>query len=231
MNSHYTQLLNLAIEQHGSEAAITERLPASKTAEQLCTVGDDRYLAEMAACIFRAGFVWRVIEHKWLGFEQVFNGFNPLWLASRSPEQIEDMARDQRIVRNLSKVKAAQDNALMVLDIQREHGSVGQFLSRWPSEDIIGLWAYLKKHGSRLGGNSGQYFLRFMGVDTFVLSRDVCTALHSLGVIDKAQATSQRDQKKAQECFNSMREQSGRPLCELSMIAALSVGPSSMREH
>ncbi len=231
MSALFDKFWQRAVEQHGSETAVEERLPKAKSAKQLNNTGDDRYLSEMAACIFRAGFVWRVVENKWPGFEEVFNGFHPLWLASRSPEEIEDMARDTRIIRNLSKVKAVQDNALMVLDISREHGSVGQFFSDWPSEDIVGLWTYLKKHGSRLGGNSGQYFLRFVGVDTFVLSRDVCAALQSVDVLDKPQATSQRDQKKAQEFFNQLREESGRSLCELSMILALSIGPSSMREH
>ncbi|MBD2858398.1 DNA-3-methyladenine glycosylase I [Spongiibacter sp. KMU-158] len=231
MADEFSRFWQRALEQHGSAEAIDARLPKAKTAKQLCKVSDDRYLAEMAACIFRAGFVWKVIENKWPGFEEVFKSFQPLWLASRSPEEIEDMARDTRIVRNLSKVKAVQDNALMVLDIAREHGSVGQFLSDWPAEDITGLWAYLKKHGSRLGGNSGQYFLRFMGVDTFVLSRDVLSALQSVGVLDKAQASSQRDLKKVQEFFNQLKTESGRPFCELSMILALSVGPSSMREH
>ncbi|WP_372750699.1 DNA-3-methyladenine glycosylase I, partial [Litorivivens sp.] len=150
-----------ALDHQGGEDALQAQLPKAKTARQLANVGDDRYLAEMAACIFRAGFVWRVVQNKWDGFEEVFNGFLPIWVASRSPEQLEEMASDTRIIRNLNKVKAVQDNALLVLDLQREYGSVGKFLGQWPQDDVIGLWQYLKKHGSRLGGNSGQYFLRF----------------------------------------------------------------------
>ena len=214
-----------AVSYQGNLASLEARLPAAKSGKQLCAQGDDRYLAEMAACIFRAGFVWRVVEQKWQGFETVFNGFLPVWVASRSPEQIEDMASDTRIIRNLSKVKAVQDNALLVTDLQREYGGVGAFLAQWPSDDIIGLWAYLKKHGSRLGGNSGQYFLRFSGKDTFILSRDVCTALRAEGIIDKPQVTAKRDLLKVQNAFNELRADSGRTLSELSMILALSVGP------
>ncbi len=222
--SDYERLYQYAVEHHGSAAAVEDKLPQSTSRKQLLATPDDRYLAEMAACIFRSGFVWRVIEQKWEGFEAVFNGFLPIWVASRSPEDIEDMARDKRIVRNLTKVKAVQDNALLVLDLQREHGSVGQFLADWPEEDIVGLWQYLKKHGSRLGGNSGQYFLRFVGKDTFILSRDVCQALLREGVIDKPAVSSQRDQRKVQDYFNSLREESGRGLAELSRLLALSIG-------
>lgn len=225
MTTLYNTFLERALAQHGSLAAIEDKLPSRLSSEELCAIPDKQYLAEMAACVFRAGFVWRVISLKWPGFETVFNGFLPIWVASRSPEEIEAMASDQRIVRNLTKVKSVQDNALFILDIQREHGSFGKFLANWPVDDITGLWAYLKKHGSRLGGNSGQYFLRFSGKDTFILSRDVCTALLSVGIIDKTQVTAQRDLKKVQLAFNEMQQESGRSMAELSMILALSIGP------
>ncbi|WP_339678035.1 DNA-3-methyladenine glycosylase I [uncultured Zhongshania sp.] len=224
--SLYQRYLERAIIQHGSIAAVEERLPQALSHKALTAIKDDRYLAEMTACVFRAGFVWRIIQLKWDGFETVFNHFLPIWVASRSPEEIEDMASDTRIVRNLTKVKSAQENALFVLDIQREFGSFGRFLADWPEDNIVGLWSYLKKHGNRLGGNSGQYFLRFMGKDTFVLSRDVCTALCAEGIVDKTQISSQRDLAAVQKAFNDMRAESGRSLCELSMILALSIGPA-----
>lgn len=224
--SLYQRFLERAIMQHGSMDAIEEKLPTPASNEALTAISDDRYLAEMAACVFRAGFVWRIISLKWEGFETVFNQFLPIWVASRSPEEIENMASDTRIVRNLTKVKSVQENALFILDIQREFGSFGKFLASWPEDDIVGLWTYLKKHGNRLGGNSGQYFLRFSGKDTFILSRDVCTALRAEGIVDKPQITSQRDLKAVQAAFNQMREESGRSLSELSMILALSIGPA-----
>ncbi len=224
MPSLFHQYYQRALDHQGGEQALQSQLPQAKTARQLAKVGDDRFLAEMAACIFRAGFVWRVVQNKWDGFEEVFNGFLPIWVASRSPEQLEDMASDTRIIRNLNKVKAVQDNALLVLDLHRTHGGVGKFLGEWPEEDITGLWHYLKKHGSRLGGNSGQYFLRFMGKDTFILSRDVCTALKLQGVIDRDNPTAQRDLRKIQDAFNDMRSESGWQLCQLSRMLAMSIG-------
>lgn len=226
MPSLYKSFLTQAIEHHGSIAAIEEQLPSPASPQTLIRTPDNRYLAEMAACIFRAGFVWRVVEQKWSGFETVFNHFIPVWVASRSPEELEDLARDSRIIRNLNKVRAVQENAVMVLDLIKQHGSVGQFLADWPDDDTIGLWAYLKKHGSRLGGNSGAYFLRFVGKDTFILSRDVCIALRTEGVIDTDNPTAKRDLIRIQECFNTMRSDSGRSHAELSRILAMSRGPA-----
>jgi len=61
-----------------------------------------------------------------------------------------------------------------------------------------------------------------VGKDTFIPSADVVTALKAQGIIDKA-PSSQRDQAAMQAAFNAWREQSGRPLCQLSMMLALTV--------
>jgi hypothetical protein len=41
--------------------------------------------------------------------------------------------------------------ARFILDVAKEHGSFGKFIANWPSETLIELFAYLKKHGSRCG--------------------------------------------------------------------------------
>ena len=78
---------------------------------------------------------------------------------------------DKRIVRNGAKIMSVRDNAQFVQAIAREHGSFGKFLSKWPASDEIGLLDLLTKRGSRLGGNTGQMFLRFVGWDGFVTSQ------------------------------------------------------------
>ncbi|MNN83431.1 hypothetical protein D3C81_2004670 [compost metagenome] len=47
-------------------------------------------------------------------------------------------------------------------------------------------------------------------------------ALKAQGIVDKA-PTSQRDLAAVQAAFNQWREQSGRPLCQLSMMLAFTV--------
>jgi len=58
-----------------------------------------------------------------------------------------------------------------------------------------------------------------VGKDTFIPSEDVVAALKAQGIIDRA-PTSQRDLAAVQAAFNRWREQSGRPLCQLSMMLA-----------
>jgi 3-methyladenine DNA glycosylase Tag len=66
------------------------------------------------------------------------------------------------------------------------------------------------------------YFLRFMGVDSFVLSRDVVAALVREGVVDKS-ASSRRDLEKVQAAFNRWSEESGRPMTHISRVLACTI--------
>ena len=95
-------------------------------------------------------------------------------------------------------------------------------IADWPTEDYVGLLEMLKKRGSRLGAATGQYSLRFLGRDSFVLSADVTARLIAEGVIDKP-ATSKKALNAVQAAFNSWRAQSGRSLTEISRVLAMSL--------
>jgi 3-methyladenine DNA glycosylase Tag len=219
----FQTLYELAAMNKGSSAILEGVLPSIATPEELSKIADDRYLSMMTRCIFRAGFVWRIIDYKWPGFESAFAKFNPLAVAHFSDERLEELAQDTTIVRHFTKIVAVRHNAVYVLDQQRRHGSFGTFIANWPTEDIVGLWLELKKQGSRLGGNSGPMMLRSMGKDTFLMTKDVCDALVHHGFIEKFSVNSQRDLRRVQEIFNSLCEQSGRSLSEVSRILACTV--------
>jgi len=132
----------------------------------LAALPDDRVLSTMAKRVFSAGFVWSVIEQKWPGFEEAFLGFEPKRLLFQPDDFWHDLASDKRIVRNPQKIRSVRDNAAFVERVSSEYGGFGKFLATWPADDQLGLTAYLGKHGSRLGGNTGQYLLRWLGWDT-----------------------------------------------------------------
>ncbi|MGV6806308.1 MAG: DNA-3-methyladenine glycosylase I [bacterium] len=220
----FDEIYERAIKQQGSQSAVENRLPTSLGAGALRKLDEAQYLSAMTLCVFRAGFVWRVIENKWPGFEAAFNGFNPLVVAHYSDDKLEELARDERIVRNPQKIRATRDNAVLILDIQQEHQSFAKFIAEWPGENIVDLWLLLKSRGSRLGGNSGPMMLRTVGKDTFVLSKDVCAALENFRLIDKVSPNAKSSLKKVQEIFNRLQSESGRRLCEISRILALSIG-------
>ncbi|WP_323018092.1 hypothetical protein [Castellaniella sp.] len=114
-----------------------------------------------------------------------------------------------------------------MLDARQEHGdSFGALVAGWPVTDIIGLWRLLAQRGVRLGGRSGAGFLRLVGKDTFLLTSHVVERLVTAGCIAKT-PTSQGDLQAAQAAFNALQQVSGRPLCQLSSMLALSIHPAA----
>ncbi|MBZ0325246.1 MAG: DNA-3-methyladenine glycosylase I, partial [Alphaproteobacteria bacterium] len=122
----------------GGEAALDALMPAVKSAEALRAIPDDRWLAGMAKRIFQAGFVWKVIEDKWHGFEAAFDGFDPKRVAMMADGDLDALLADDRIVRNGRKIEATRENAVFLVDLAREHGSAARFFADWPDEDYIG---------------------------------------------------------------------------------------------
>ncbi|WP_439574443.1 DNA-3-methyladenine glycosylase I [Phreatobacter sp.] len=213
-----------AARRKGGEAALASLLPAVPPQAALADISDDRILSEMAKRIFSAGFVWSVIEKKWPGFEAAFLGFVPQALVFQPDEFWHDLARDSRIVRNPQKIRSVRDNAAFVADVAKEHGSFGRFLSQWPADDQIGLLDLLGKRGSRLGGKTGQYFLRFVGYDGFVTSNDMVAAMRDAGLDVAAEPTSKADMRKVQAQMNAWAQETGLPRVYISRILAMSVG-------
>lgn len=204
------------------ESQLLASLPDIRTPTALANTDDSAYLSEMAKCVFRSGFVWRVVEIKWPAFEAAFAGFNPRAVASFSDERLESLAEDASIIRYRAKIIATRENAMFVMDTANSHGSFGAFLANWPDDDVIGLLLHLKKYGSRLGGHTGQYFLRFVGKDTFLFSKDVVKTLVLAGIVDK-EPTSQRDLRLVQNVMNHWRDETGMPYAHLSRIMAASI--------
>ncbi|RVD50898.1 DNA-3-methyladenine glycosylase I, partial [Mesorhizobium sp. M7A.F.Ca.ET.027.03.2.1] len=148
-----------AAKRKGGEEELTSLLGPAPDNAAVADIADDRILSVMAERVFAAGFVWRVIEQKWPGFEEAFLRFEPKRLLFQPDDFWHDLTADQRIVRNPQKIRSVRDNAAFVERVSKEYGGFGQFLANWPADDQVGLMAWLGKHGSRLGGNTGQYFL------------------------------------------------------------------------
>jgi 3-methyladenine DNA glycosylase Tag len=219
----FDEIYQQACDRKGGEAALKRLMPKVRGARALANTGDDRYLSEMTRCVFQAGFVWRVVNQKWDDFEDVFFGFPPNKIVMLSPDQIDRISQNPRIIRNRQKVLSVQHNATFLLDVAKEYGSFGKLIGGWPTTDLIGLLAYLKKSGSRLGGMTGQRVLRNMGRDTFVITGDVSRALQRAGLDISASPVSKRQLTLVQAAFNTWHEQTGLPYSHLSRICACSL--------
>jgi 3-methyladenine DNA glycosylase Tag len=219
----FAEILDAAYTRHGAAALEARLLAQPKTPDELQATTDDRYLSEMSRRIFRAGLKHSLVDAKWPAFEEVFVAFVPRRVCAMPDEALEKLMGDARLIRHWGKLKAVRDNAAAMLDIAAEHGSsFGAWLAGWPGADIVGLWEALTKRFSQMGGNSGSSFLRMVGKDTFMLTPSVTAALRHWGVI-AAPAKNRRDRAAVQAAFNAWAGESGRPLCQLSVILAASV--------
>ena len=221
---NFDQIYQFAANRKGGEAQLLSLLPPIKPPEQIFLQKDDRMLSMMTQCIFQAGFSWKVVEKKWPEFEIVFKGFNPKILELLSAEDLDALVRDARIIRNMQKIVTVPKNAQWTNEIADEYGSFAKFLCPWPTSDLIGLLQLLKKRGTRLGGNTGQRFLRQAGIDSFILTQDVLQALRNADIDFYGSVTSMKDMRLIQSAFNLWHNETQLPYSHISKILAYSEG-------
>jgi 3-methyladenine DNA glycosylase Tag len=219
----FSQIYTRAAKRKGGDAKLESLLGKPLTAAEIATIGDDRFLAEFTKKVFQSGFVWRVVRQKWPNFEREFFDFNIEKVLLMPDEMLEKKATNPDIIRNLNKVRTIRENALMIKSVHGSHGSFARFVSEWDGNDIIGLWDFLKKNGSRLGGNTGPYALRFLGKDTFLVSRDIEGYFLARDII-QGSSRSKRSLLAITQQFNTWQQQSGRSLQEISQVVSMSVG-------
>lgn len=223
----FDEIHERALKRKGTKEQLQSLLPAILEYPDAAVLGSDRFLAEMTRCIFQAGFVWRVINQKWQGFEDAFFGFEPHKMLLLSPEHIERLSQDTRIVRNMQKIISVPKNAQFIIDIEREHDSFARFVCDWPKDNLIELFQIFKKRGNRLGGMTGPRVLRNLGIDTFILTKDVVHCLQLAGVDIKDNPSSKSDLLKVQRAFNQWQQESQLPLSHISAICAHSTGKNT----
>jgi 3-methyladenine DNA glycosylase Tag len=203
--------------------AIEKRLREYMGKPDGAVIGDDRLLANMAKYVFSSGISWKVVDSKWPGIEQAFMGFDPNLLNIQPDDYWHDLLGDARIIRHGAKVNAIRKNAAFVSELAREHGSAVRHLLDWPSTDLVGLYEFLAKRGDRLGGQTGQYVLRTIGKENFIISRDVVACLKDAGVAITGDGSGKAERKAIQAAFNRWAEETGLPMSHLSVIAAQSI--------
>lgn len=206
----------------GGGDALAARLSRPEPPESLAMIGDDRYLSVMCRRIFRAGLTHRLVDARWPAFEVAFEDFDLNHVASLTDDDLKRLATDESLIRHRRKIFAVRDNALAMRTIVDEFGSFGFWLAEWPEDEIVDLWAELRKRFKQLGGKSGPAFLRMAGKDTFILTDWVVKALaHWQAYTGKTHTRGA--EASIQAIFNDWQEQTGRPYCQLSQILALSM--------
>jgi len=95
-------------------------------------VHDDRTLFEFLVLEgAQAGLSWQTILRKRDAYREAFAGFDAAKVARFDARKVERLLANSGIVRNRAKITAAIGNARAVLDVQREAGSLDEFVWRF----------------------------------------------------------------------------------------------------
>ena len=89
---------------------------------------DDAYYEILCQSVFQAGFSWEVVRNKWPNFQKAFHNFQIDKVAALKTQDVGRLLKDPGIIRNTQKIMAVIENAHIVLQIQKEHGSFRKFI-------------------------------------------------------------------------------------------------------
>ena len=76
----------------------------------------------------QAGLSWITILKRRDNYRKAFDGFDPLVVASYGASKINELIRDEGIIRNRRKIESAINNAKRFLEIQQEFGSFDSYI-------------------------------------------------------------------------------------------------------
>ena len=118
---------------------------------------DAGYLEAAARIIFMGGLNRQVVDGKWSGFRQVFSNFDLAAVAELTPEDVDRIAQDDRVIKYRAKLAAVVTNAGTMAAIAAEHGSFAAYLDGLYSEKGVGgasralakEFAYVSEQGAK----------------------------------------------------------------------------------
>lgn len=115
------------------------------------------YLEVMTKSVFQSGISWKVVESKWPGIREAFRGFDVPAVANFTPEEIDALTTDTRVIRNRRKLDAIVSNAARMVELEESHGSFKSYLRS--HDDFEATVKDLRKQFKFLGDMGAYHFL------------------------------------------------------------------------
>ena len=118
---------------------------------------DAGYLEAAARIIFMGGLNRQVVDGKWAGFRRVFCNFDLAAVAELTPDDVDRIAQDDRVIKYRAKLAAVVTNARAMAAIAAEHGSFAAYVDALYSQQGAGgasralakEFAYVSEQGAR----------------------------------------------------------------------------------
>ena len=99
---------------------------------------DDKYLYEMLILeSFQAGLSWECVLNKRESFRKAFDDFSIDNICDYDENKIQELLKNENIIRNKLKIKAAINNSKIFKEIQKEYGSFYNYLRKYTKDETI----------------------------------------------------------------------------------------------
>ena len=136
-------------------------MPEGEAPEQIepKVLGD--YLEVMSKAVLQTGISWKVVESKWPGIRDAFRGFDAPTIADFTPDDLDELTKDARVIRNRRKLEAIIGNAAKMIDLESTHGTFREYLRS--HDGFEATVTDLKKQFKFLGDMGSYYFLYVVG--------------------------------------------------------------------
>ncbi|MBU1197302.1 DNA-3-methyladenine glycosylase I [Candidatus Micrarchaeota archaeon] len=101
---------------------------------------DNEFLDQLAFIIFVAGFRYSLVEKRWPAITKAFRKFSIRSLSSTNEQDVARIMESKGMIRNRQKVEAIIQNAVMCREIQKEYGSVLQWIDEAKKSETEGIF-------------------------------------------------------------------------------------------
>ena len=124
---------------------------------------DNELFCRLIFEINQAGLSWETILRKETSFRAAYDNFDIKKVAAYAEADCERLLADSGIIRNRLKVNAAIENAKTILNLQKEHGSFGNWLNSHHPKSKYEWIKIFKKTFKFTGGEIVNEFLMSIG--------------------------------------------------------------------
>jgi len=95
---------------------------------------------------FQAGLSWSIVLKKREGFREAFDYFDYKKIARYKEDKIQQLLKDEGIIRNQLKIRATVNNAQCFLEVRKEFGTFDKYIWQFTgNKPIVNKWNQLNQ--------------------------------------------------------------------------------------
>lgn len=95
------------------------------------------HLAVITRAVMQAGLSWAFIDARWDGYLRAFDGFDAEKVAAYGDTDVDRLMHTDGVIHSKAKIEGTIRNARVLLDLQREHGSIRAYQVSFANYDAV----------------------------------------------------------------------------------------------